>query len=236
MNFVASTPAGDRSRAPAVPLQAGRDQRPTGTIHSAFFSNLPFTTTIEEFTTFASQYGEIANVYSLIPRKGIAFVTYFDLRHAQRAVAEANEQLLGGRPVRTNYAHKSAFANRDPRKTCSAVLVQSLTIPSRLRLIDLQASFAQFGELREVNQLTSPGNFCVKFYDFRPAQRVVSLGRIPIGDELLCVDFKIDADDGNELKEQPQQAQMPPQVQPLETEAVAALLQLKEALAKRKSK
>jgi hypothetical protein len=78
-----------------------------GPIHTAFFSNILFSTTIEEFTNFAREYGEIANVYSLISTKGYAFVTYFDLRNAQKAVDQANNRPLGGRAVRTNYAVKS---------------------------------------------------------------------------------------------------------------------------------
>ena len=71
--------------------KAGQQQQQTPTrnrkpIHTAFFSNVPFTYPNEKFREFVESFGEISYMYSLIPTKGIAFVTYCDMRNAQNAV------------------------------------------------------------------------------------------------------------------------------------------------------
>ena len=62
---------------PKAPLIPAKNKKP---IHTAFFSNIPFNIPIETFKQFVSQYGEIVNMYSLIDKKGIAFVTYYDMQ------------------------------------------------------------------------------------------------------------------------------------------------------------
>jgi RNA recognition motif-containing protein len=179
---------------PRQPNPAPR-QRAQGPIHTAFFSNILFSTSLEEFTTFAGEYGEIANVYSLISTKGFAFVTYYDLRAAQKAVEQAYDRPIGGRPVRTNYAVKSSYGNRDPRTICSAVRLRSLVQGSRVSAAELANGLARFGEIRVVNPLPIPGEFSVKFFDIRAAQKLCQEGRIECAGEKFMAEFNLEDND-----------------------------------------
>lgn len=181
-----------------APLIPAKNKKP---IHTAFFSNIPFDIPFQKFEEFVREYGEIANVYSLIDKKGIAFVTYFDLRNAQKAVDLANGKYLEGRVIRTNYANKQYFPNRDPRNTCAAVIIRSDMNPSHVTIHDILNAMKEFGE---IEQTTVPegttGQFIVRYWDLRAAQAAIEAtnSQLCIKGEHLNLDFLIeDADNSN---------------------------------------
>ena len=181
-------------------------------IHTAFFSNIPFNYPIDQFTDLVKQFGDIANMYCLIPKKGFAFVTYYNLRDSQQAVEKLSGHILLGRPIRTNYANKSVFTHRDPRSTC-ACLQLKFSPQTKLQKIDVMNFMKQFGEIHEF-QSDRPGLFVVKYYDIRDAQRAICNGYITIKDETGTAEFLLD-DEDIDISNAPQQYNnMPKQMIP----------------------
>jgi hypothetical protein len=172
--------------APAVP-----EARDLGDVHTAFFSNILFTIPLEEFSAFARGYGEIARLNSLIPTKGFAFVTYFDIRDAQKAVEQANNRLLHGRAVRTRYAVQPPYAERDPKTSCSSVLVRPVMRMAQIAAVDIYRTMAVYGEIRAVNQLEFPGHFVVKFFDIRAAERACQAGKVECGNQVFLLEYRM---------------------------------------------
>lgn len=180
-----------RPKAPPIPA---KNKKP---IHTAFFSNIPFNYPIESFKQFVSQYGEIVNMYSLIDKKGIAFVTYYDIRNAEKAVEQANDKLLNGRNIRTNYANKSFFPHRDPRATCASIIIRCDKMPTNIQLQDVFNSMKEYGEIQQALPGEQPGQFIIRYYDIRDAQKAyhTTNQRLTIKNESLSMDFLLDDED-----------------------------------------
>ncbi|KAH0792476.1 putative RNA-binding protein [Histomonas meleagridis] len=173
-------------------------------IHTAFFSNIQYNVPYETFKEFAEKYGEIANIYSLIQKKGIAFVTYFNIKSAQKAVEQADNQLLMGRPVKTNFGKKSSNPQTNPRFTCSALLVRT-AIGSKLTLKQVQMEMSKFGEIYATAVL-EPTLFYIKFCDIRDAQKAINGKHLMnFNGENVSIDFKLDDEDIDATLSQPQQ-------------------------------
>ena len=178
-------------RSPTMPAQQTSTNLPAQQkvpIHTAFFSNIQYNVSAETFIEFAKKYGEIMNMYNLIPKKGLAFVTYYNIKDAKNAVDKANNQMLEGRQVKTNYAKKSSYPQNDPRTTCSALLVR--TMPgSKLTLEKIKTEMSKFGEIYSFNE-SEQNLYFIKFCDIRDAQKAVIERNI--GDDNVNIDFKID--------------------------------------------
>lgn len=167
-------------------------------IHTAFFSNIEYTTPQQEFDRFARQFGDIAHTYSLIEKKGMAFVTYYDIRDAERAVADAKDKMLGGRQVKTNFARKGN-AHCDPRAVCAALLVK-VSDPARITMETLHKVFSRYGEVSRINPLDVHGQFCVKFYNIRSCQTAFRAGpTITTEHGPITIDFKTDEESVNDV-------------------------------------
>lgn len=204
-----------------APLVSAKEKKP---IHTAFFSNIPYNIPFETFNQFVRQFGEIANMYSLIEKKGYAFVTYYDIRNAEKAVEEGDKKLLNGRDIRTNYANKSFFPHRDPRATCACILLRCDKSPSNIQLSDVFNAMKEFGEIQQATPGDQPGTFIVKYYDIRHAQAAYhnTKQKLTIRDETLTMDFLIDDEDNESMSQTnpathavyPQQPYIPQQPYP----------------------
>lgn len=182
-----------RQTTPQATENKNREQKP---IHTAFFSNIDYNLSHEELMSFVSQFGEIANLYSLVQKKGMAFVTYFDIRDTQKAIEQGNNQQLHGRPIHTNYAYKPpSNAKRDPRNTCDTVIVKTLSNPSKLTQADFLTALAKYGEIRNISSGDSPGTYNVQYFDLRHTQEAAKERSILIANEQVTLDYKLDEED-----------------------------------------
>ena len=74
---------------------------PTRTL---FVRDIAFETKIEEVEQIFKTFGEIKIAFDLIPRRGIAFITFFDLRDAERAKNTLTDLKFHGRPAEIHYS------------------------------------------------------------------------------------------------------------------------------------
>ena len=168
-------------------------QKPTTISHTAFFSNIPWNYPIEKFIEFVESFGEISYIYSLVPTKGIAFVTYCDIRNAQKAVEKGGETYFMNRPLRTNYANKSYFPHHDPTNTCATILVKSLASPSKMTIHEVISKMKDFGEIMSGSTVEGqPGTFVVKYYNIKDAHKAMENKLPQIGSEMASLEYKLE--------------------------------------------
>lgn len=187
-----------------------RNRKP---IHTAFFSNISYDFPMEKFKEFAMSFGEVAHIYSLIPKKGFAFVTYNDIRNAEKAVENGNDRMLNNRPVKTNYADKSYFPHQDPRETCSTILVQSMSPSPKIKVHEVISVMINYGEIHNTTAVEGhPGAFIVKYYNIKDAKRAMENPTQQIGQEQCTLQFKIEDESNPDIsKQQAQYRQQPMQ-------------------------
>lgn len=171
--------------------EKNQNKRP---IHTVFYFNIPYDVTNDEFREFASKFGEITNVYPIFD-KGIAFVTYNDLRDAQRAVL-SSDVYLHNRKVKRDFASKPPdHARKNPCDTCSTVLVTSLEDVSKIKADDVIGKMREFGEIRNSSQdRPRSGEFVIRFFKLRDAKNCVDHNGLDLRHETLKIEYLLDDD------------------------------------------
>lgn len=160
--------------------------------NALFIKNLPYNLSSDEFLKIFKQFGEIASISLHIQNRGIAFVTYYDLRAAEAAKIGLQGFNVYGRFPAIDYSYKPPnYSKIDPREFSSLVKVNANT-NSSLSKEDVQKSFSKYGEISEINEFKENINnsdfksdhlsFLVLFYDSRCAHNACAEGFIEIKD------------------------------------------------------
>ena len=173
------------------------DENNKNPVHTVFFFNILFTIKKDEFMRFAEKFGEIKNVYER-PDKGFYFVTYYDIRCAKKAVDEAPNESLQGRPVKANYAYKADHTKKDP--ICATISVTLSQESSEISEMDVQDACSAFGEVRTCSHdAQNATKYYVKYFDLRAVKRAVeNQAPLFIKGVPFTVEMKIGEDDGLE--------------------------------------
>jgi len=102
----------------------------------------------------------------------IAFITYFDSRHADQAKIELQDMDFGGRKIDIHYSmpKDDGHHQEDKNKGTLFVLVRDATEP--LDNVKLKTLFDQWGEIKEVRDCNDKAKF-VECYDLRDAEKIV---------------------------------------------------------------
>ena len=159
-------------------------------LHTVFIHNVPYECTSEDIKKRAEKYGEISLYYPLINKKGICFVSYFDIRCAEKAKDEFNSMVIDCRHLEATYAYKPEFdTKRDLCKMCSTVTVKAA---SEVDPEAVKSVLSTYGELRDFEVL-GLSSFVVKYFDSRIADKVVS-DQPTVGGVKLEVEFQPDKD------------------------------------------
>ncbi|KAG0269549.1 hypothetical protein DFQ27_003012 [Actinomortierella ambigua] len=82
---------------------------------SLFIRNIGYSTGDEVIRELYSTYGDIQNFHTLLDRRGMAFISYFDLRHAEDAKASTHGQLVDGRALDVHYSLPKQDFSRSER-------------------------------------------------------------------------------------------------------------------------
>lgn len=167
-------------------------------IHTVFFCNIPYESNYDEFREFASKFGEITNIYPIF-EKGIAFVTYNDIRDAQKAVF-STDAFLHDRKVKRAFAYKPPdHARKNPCDTCSTVLVTSLEDVSKIKADDVIGKMREFGEIRSTSQdRPRNGEFVIKFFKLSDAKNCVDHNGLDLRHETLKIEYLPEEDAGED--------------------------------------
>ncbi|GAC74762.1 protein Mei2 [Moesziomyces antarcticus T-34] len=120
------------------------------------------------------KFGQIKTFFDMVNKRGIAFVTYYDLRSARDAMLAMKGAPLGGRPINIHYSlpreeDKAQRCDRDKNQgTLFSVLKnaqQDLTDEA------IRQAFAEFGDIKKIRDYPGQKNSrFVEYFDSRACQ------------------------------------------------------------------
>ncbi|KAJ3339733.1 hypothetical protein HDU93_007849 [Gonapodya sp. JEL0774] len=137
------------------------------------------------------EFGEVKSATNVIERKGIMFITYYDIRCAEKSVQELNGFCMDGRAWDCHFSLPktgSELRTIDEEENQGTVFVKARNLQP-LDSMELFSFMQQFGEVKVVKDIKSgPHEKLVEFYDSRNAVRAVHNAPI-IGFRGLPLDF-----------------------------------------------
>jgi hypothetical protein len=170
----AGCPPGPAPPLPAAPA-GGRAPPPASPSTTLYIRNLPYDLPPDEFRSIYAEFGEIqAVVTNQLFDRGLAFVTYFDLRSAARAVGQMQHFQTRGRSPVTGYAYQvPAASGLGPADLALTVLLA--TSAENLPVVpdSVTAAMGHFGEVSRVTKVAN-GCWLVDFFDSRAVKRAVA--------------------------------------------------------------
>ncbi|OHT11190.1 hypothetical protein TRFO_01117 [Tritrichomonas foetus] len=162
-------------------------------IHTVFLFNIDFQTTVDQLKEFASEFGEIQLFYQPPKKKGMVFITFYDIRNAIRMVDEGFGRVINGNAIKTAYAYQPPkYSKRDPRDICSSTFFDSTSSDSNLTVDDIKLAAAEFGEVKMVEFKEDSKKFDVVYYDLRAAKAACEKKEISIKNELVKIEYNLD--------------------------------------------
>lgn len=163
-------------------------------IHTVFLFNLDFSTTIDQLKEFASEYGEIAPdlFYQPPKKKGMVFITYYDIRSAIRMVDEGRGRILNGKPIETAYAYRPpTYSKRDPRDICSSTIYESESTDTNFTSDDVRRVAEEVGEVRSFSEV-SKGKFDVVYFDLRDSKKAVEKKEVDVNGAKFKIEYNLE--------------------------------------------
>ncbi|KAF8079046.1 hypothetical protein FPV67DRAFT_1467314 [Lyophyllum atratum] len=144
-------------------------ERPCRTL---FIRNIKYETNSDD------EHGEIKTFFDLISTRGMVFVTYFDLRAAERARERLQGSEISGRPIDVHYSlprdDHAKGNDRDKNQQLQGTLQVTLrNSPSGAPLDDneVRRKFQQFGDVKTVRSVGDRSDSrYVEFYDTRACE------------------------------------------------------------------
>ena len=130
--------------------------------HLLHVYNIPYTIDKNAFNQYLKQFGEMSQYVEMIHTHGSCFVSYFDIRSAEKAYADINSAIY-------QYQADYAFNNNNIfpiEKTSSEITICKKNNES-IEISDIIASFKEFGEIQNVNSNKNKKNISIKYFDSR---------------------------------------------------------------------
>lgn len=165
-------------------------------IHTVFIRNLTSQVTDEDLARVTKEYGEVSSIFSLAAQRGFAFVTFFDIRDAEKCVTGLEGRLVDGQTVHVAYAQSPSDNAKHDLLTCSTISAIA-NEGTQLTATEISAAFARYGDIKAIELGDRPNMFTVKYYDLRAAKQAVDdNGNVDInGEKIACVYNTKDDDD-----------------------------------------
>ncbi|KAI5120789.1 hypothetical protein M0805_002416 [Coniferiporia weirii] len=143
-------------------------ERPCRTL---FIRNIKYETDSNDVRRKFEDHGEIKTFFDLIANRGMVFVTYFDLRAAERARERLQDTEISGRPIDVHYSLPRPDEQKDPKDRNQGTLLVTLRNSMSGQPIDdneVRRRFQQYGDVKNVK----PGENIhdqryVEFFDTR---------------------------------------------------------------------
>jgi len=166
------------------PLDPQRDisekqmrEKPSRTL---FVRNISYDTKEEDLKQLFEKFGPVRKIFNLIRKRGMAFVTFYDMRHADKAKRELQNHILGDRPIDIHYSLPKEddgrhFPDEDDDQYTGTLFVSVRGTNETFTNADLRKHFEQWGDVREVRDCrNSSHQKFVEFWDVRDAQKVLA--------------------------------------------------------------
>ncbi|KAH7886218.1 hypothetical protein F5I97DRAFT_1233147 [Phlebopus sp. FC_14] len=145
-------------------------ERPCRTL---FIRNIKYETNSDDVRRSFEEHGEIKTFFDLIATRGMVFVTYYDLRAAERARDRLQGSEISGRPIDVHYSlprdDQRQGGDRDKNQQYQGCLIVTLK-DSRQPIEDneVRRKFQQFGDVKSVTPVGDRSDQrYVEYYDMR---------------------------------------------------------------------
>ncbi|CDO73137.1 hypothetical protein BN946_scf185007.g192 [Trametes cinnabarina] len=137
-----------------------------------------YETNSDDVRRLFEEHGDIKTFFDLIANRGMVFVTYYDLRAAERARERLQGSEISGRPIDVHYSlprdDNGKGADRQREQELQGTLLVTLrNSPSNQPIDDeeLRRKFQQFGDVKSVRPVGDrPDQRLVEFYDTRASE------------------------------------------------------------------
>ncbi|GJJ75091.1 hypothetical protein EMPS_07449 [Entomortierella parvispora] len=155
-------------------------ERPNRTL---FIRNLGYNADLEDVRALYAPFGEIKSLYSLIENRGLAFITYFDIRAAEYAKRETHGMELDGRELDVHYSlpRDGQYSKDCTKDNNNGTIFAFLKCPRSTILTDqdVEDFFSVYGEIKLIKKNPHTPGPCrfVEFFDSRACVRAVSEGK-----------------------------------------------------------
>jgi RNA recognition motif-containing protein len=182
-------------RQPRVRKALVRNNLDIPPIHTVFVRNLASEVTDSDLKTMAEEFGPTSSVFSLANRRGIGFVTFYDLRDAERCVNGLECRTVHNREIHTSYAYSPpGNSPRDPRATCATITVNSPDVS--IGEGDIATAFAKYGEIKAILKGDEATSWTVKYFDLRAARKAIEeTGTVKLNGKKTAVSLNLKDDD-----------------------------------------
>ncbi|KAJ3556492.1 hypothetical protein NM688_g2003 [Phlebia brevispora] len=141
--------------------------------------SIQYETNSEDVRRLFEEHGEIKTFFDLISNRGMVFVTYYDIRAAERARERLQGSEISGRPIDVHYSlprddHGSRGAEKDRNQQLQGTLLVTLRNSTTGQPIDdneVRRKFQQFGDVRSVRMVSDrTDQRYVEFFDTRACE------------------------------------------------------------------
>lgn len=156
-----------------VPVRAEGKERPNRTL---FVRNLDFEADVAEIRAAFEPFGTVRSVFDLVRKRGICFLTYYDLRSSMEAKRAMHGQPIGA-SRRGIDIHYNLPRSEDYKQTCRrdsnqgtirVSLLRSGVIARDLGEQQVRDTFEKQGDLKSL-RMERPGSFIANYWDARTA-------------------------------------------------------------------
>ncbi|KAI6154016.1 hypothetical protein BKA82DRAFT_4096529 [Pisolithus tinctorius] len=145
-------------------------ERPCRTL---FIRNIKYETNSEDVRRSFEEHGNIKTFFDLIATRGMVFVTYYDLRSAERARERLQGSEISGRPIDVHYSlprdDPKQGIDREKNQQFQGFLI--VTLKDSRQPIDhheVKRKFQQFGDVKSVSPVDDRTDQCyVEYFDIR---------------------------------------------------------------------
>ncbi|KAH0787609.1 protein MEI2-like 2 [Histomonas meleagridis] len=164
--------------------------------NAIFIKNLPYNLKLDEFKQIYMPYGEIYSMSTnLIEKKGIAFITYYDIRSAINAVQSLQNLTLHGRTPVTSFSYKPPeYSGIDPRQTSLEIMLTPITpTATKLSKDRIKTEMEKYGPIYQITELPQQNYFIIQYCDMRNAN-AASINPVTIDGVQFSPSIYIEAD------------------------------------------
>ncbi|KAK7465271.1 hypothetical protein VKT23_005250 [Stygiomarasmius scandens] len=172
-------------------------ERPCRTL---FIRNIKYETSSADVRRRFEEHGDIKTFFDLISTRGMVFVTYYDLRAAERARERLQGSEISGRPIDVHYSLPRDDKGSDDKNYQLQGCLQ-VTLKNSSQPIDdneVRRKFQQFGDVKSVQPVGDRiDSRYIEFYDTRACDDAFDrLRHQGLQDGVMDISFAWDVNEG----------------------------------------
>ncbi|KAJ5069775.1 protein mei2-like 4 [Anaeramoeba ignava] len=137
-----------------------------------FVRNIAFEATIDEIRDEFEKFGKIKRIYDIIKKRGIAFITYYDMRAAEAATRKLQNKKISGREIDIHYSVPNSTSQDDPNNGTLYVVLKDTS--KVINNDEFYKFYQKWGDIKEIRNMRNNENSkFVEFYDLRSSEQAL---------------------------------------------------------------